>query len=213
MSQALLDMLPAFASDFRHALGTNLTLAGDALAQGGAAGALLGVLRLPPGAGAPPPVRVLRRTGARLAGLAVASMRAAPTFVVMYVLLHVLPEDQAPRAAQAVTTALAVYAAAYVSDNLLALLRDRRAGRRSGVLPFAMGVARAYFVMVLSSGFGAAVGVTEATAVTLRALEQLPCASDRLWLMAGVVAVFVALRLLAVRAIAALHAWLRRALA
>lgn len=192
MTPALQDALPLFVPAFGHALRTNLSLAADALAIGLPAGLALGWLCLP--AAAPAGGSVPRRGAARLAGSAVALLRAAPAFVLMHVLLHALPARWAVSPGGAVSLALSAYAAAYVADNALAALQDRRAGARGGGLLFAMGLARAYFVMVLSSGFGAAVGVTEATAVTLRTLEQLPAAADRLWLIGGVVLVFVALR-------------------
>ena len=43
-----------------------------------------------------------------------------------------------------------------------------------------------FFVTVLSSSFGAALGVVEAVTVTLRAIEAMPLVSDRL-LLIGVV--------------------------
>lgn len=192
MSPVLLELLPTFVPAFVRALGTNLWLAGQALAWGVPVGALLAALRLPPAAPRAA-TAVLRRAGRRGAALAVGLLRAAPTFVVMHFLLHALPLRWAIEPASAVALALAAYSAAYVADNALEALRDWRTGARGSALLFLMGLARAYFVMVLSTGFGAAVGVVEATAVTLRALVQLPTVGDRLALMALVVAVFVLL--------------------
>ena len=93
----------------------------------------------------------------------------------------------------AVVLSLALYATAYVSDNALDAMQQWRAGAHGGALLFLMGLVRAFFVMVLSSGFGAAVGVTEATSVTLRAIDSLPELGDRLALMAVVMAIFVAI--------------------
>ena len=193
MTQALLQTLPEFAFEFGIALGTNLSLAAQALALGLPAGLVLGVLRAPVAQGTPARTG-WRRLGAAAAGVVVTLLRAAPTFVVMYVLLQALPARWEMSPPRAVAVALSVYAAGYVADSLLAMLADRRAGVHGGTALFLMGLARAYFVMVLSSGFGAAIGVTEATAVTLRALEQLPTLDDRLWLMACVVAAFAAIR-------------------
>ncbi len=193
MSEALRQALPAFVPAFVQALGTNLSLAAHALAFGLPVGAALAVLRLP---AARPPGGVrgrLRCLGVGAAGAGVALLRSAPTFVVMYFLLNALPARWAVTAPRAVALALAVYAAAYVADNALEAMVDWRAGSRASALLFLMGLVRAYVVMVLSTGFGAAVGVVEATTVTLRALEQLPTMSDRLALTAIVVAVFVAM--------------------
>ena len=52
---------------------------------------------------------------------------------------------------------------------------------------------RAFFVMVLSSGFGAAVGVVESTSVTLQQIEALDDPQQRLALMALVVGLYVLL--------------------
>lgn len=194
MSEELLQTLPVFVPAFVRGLGTNLSLAANALAMGLPAGLLLAALRLPAAAQhiAPP----WRRLAAGSAGVLVALLRAAPVFVVMHVLLDALPGRWAMSAQGAVALALAAYATAYVADNALAAICDWRAGAGGNalLLLFLMGLARVFFVMVLSSGFGAAIGVTEATAATLRTLEQLPAVSDRLWLIGGVVLVFIALR-------------------
>ncbi|RCW76441.1 hypothetical protein [Pseudorhodoferax soli] len=192
MTQALLQALPVFVPTFGRALLVNLEIAAHALAIGLPAGLALGWLCCPPAAPAAWPG--WRRLNGRVAAGVVALLRAAPAFVVMYVLLHALSARWAVSAQAAVALALAAYCAAFLADHLLATLVDHRAGARGGVLLFALGVVRVYFVMVLSSGFGAAIGVTEATAVTLRALERLPTFGDRLWLLAGVVLVFIALR-------------------
>ncbi|UXH76294.1 hypothetical protein [Roseateles amylovorans] len=192
MTPSLLQTLPVFAPAFVRALGTNLSLAADALALGFPVGVLLGMLCLP--ARTPDDTTVWRRLGARGAAAALALMRAAPAFVVMFVLLNALPTRWEVSAGGAVALSLAVYAAAFVADTALVAVMDWRSGARGGAVLFVLGLARAYFVMVLSSGFGAAIGVTEATAVTLRTLERLGTTSDRLLLIGGVVLVFVALR-------------------
>lgn len=208
MTSALAQALPVFVPAFIHALVTNLALAADALALGLPAGVALGAMRLP--AAGPRAGGRLHQLGARTAGVVVALLRAAPAFVVMQVLANGLPARWAVSAPAAVALALAAYAAGYVADNALAALADRRAGVRGVALPFLLGVARAYLVMVLSSGFGAALGVREATAVTLRALEQLPSAADRLWLIGGVVLAFVALRQAVYAAMLAVYRRLHR---
>lgn len=192
MTQALLQALPVFVPDFGRALLVNLAIAAQALAIGLPAGLLLGLLCCP--AADPGAAPAWRRLAGHAAAGVVGLLRAAPAFVVMYVLLHALSAGWAVSAQSAVALALAAYAAAYLADHLLATLVDWRAGAHGGALLFVLGVVRVYFVMVLSSGFGAAIGVTEATAVTLRALERLPTFGDRLWLLAGVVLVFIALR-------------------
>jgi hypothetical protein len=92
-----------------------------------------------------------------------------------------------------VTLALAVYATAYVSDTALVAWQQWAQGDRRGALLWPLALLRGFYVMVLSSGFGAAIGVVEATAVTLRALESLPTAGTKFALMALAVGLFVAL--------------------
>ncbi|ALV06140.1 hypothetical protein [Roseateles depolymerans] len=150
----------------------------------------------------------LLRVGAGLARVLTALLRAAPAFVVMYVLLHAMPPQWGIGPEAAVALALAFYAAAYVADTLQPAVQDWRIGGTAGAQLFLTGLVRCFFVMVLSSGFGAAVGVVEATAVTLRALEQLPTTADRLGLMACVVLVFIALRQAVQAGMAALRRWI-----
>ena len=184
----MLEDLPRFVPAFFAALGVNFGIALAAVAGGLLCGVPLAAARLSGGA------------AGRLAGWVVAPLRAAPTFVVMYFLLNAVPArlSLGPWQANmspwlAVVLALAVYATAYVCDNAVDAMRHWRAGERGAALLFLMGLARAFFVMVLSSGFGAAVGVIEATTVTLRALEALDDLGSRLGLMALVMMLFVAI--------------------
>ncbi len=182
----MLEALPGFVLRFAAALGVNLGIAASALTLGLLLGLPLAAARLAGG-----------KAGQGSAVL-VAVMRAAPTFVVMFFLVNVLPPQVALGpwhlgldAWWAVVLALAVYTTAYVSDNALDALRQWRAGSHAGALLFLMSLARAFFVVVLSSGFGAAVGVIEATTVTLRELERLPSLGQQGALMALVMLFFV----------------------
>lgn len=231
MSMTLIRLLPDFAPNFLQALGVNLMVAAHAMSVGLPLGVALGVAQLPrrassgtglDGAGSAAPARPVRpvrpvgraaaarmmRVGAGLAGLVTALLRAAPAFVVMYVLLHAMPSHWGIGPEAAVALALAFYAAAYVADTLQPAVQDWRIGGTAGVQLFLTGLVRCFFVMVLSSGFGAAVGVVEATAVTMRALEQLPTTADRLGLMACVVLVFIAMRQAVHAGMAALRRWI-----
>lgn len=183
----MLEELSRFVPAFFAALGVNFGIALAAVAGGLLCGLPLAAFRLADGA------------AGRLAGWVVAPLRAAPTFVVMFFLLNAAPAHLSLGPWQvsmspwlAVVLALAVYATAYVCDNALDALHHWRAGERGAALLFLMGLVRAFFVMVLSSGFGAAVGVIEATTVTLRALEALDGLGSRLGLMALVMMLFVA---------------------
>lgn len=125
--------------------------------------------------------------GALMVGL----MRAAPTFVVMFFLLNIIPRDAtilevnvAPSGLMIVALSLMPYAAAYVADNGAEALKQLRAGSRLGALLFLPNVARAFFVLVMSSSAGAAIGVTEGIAVILREAERMHVLQDKLLLFA-----------------------------
>lgn len=177
----MLDQLSWFLPAFFKGLGVNFQLALWALLGGVPIGLALAFLRLGTG------------WATRLSGGFVALLRATPTFVVMFFLVNVVPGNFSVAGIHmvmtpmvAITLALIIYMMAYVSDNGLDALRQLRAGSRLAALLFLMNLVRAFFVTVLSSSFGAALGVVEAVTVTLRAIEAMPLVSDRLMLI-GVV--------------------------
>jgi His/Glu/Gln/Arg/opine family amino acid ABC transporter permease subunit len=177
----MLDLLGWFLPAFFKGLAVNFQLAFWALLGGLPIGAVLAYLRLGTG------------WAARVTGWLVAVLRAVPTFVVMFFLVNVLPGEfsmvgmsitMAPKVA--IVLAQIIYMTAYVSDNALNALRQLRTGSAVAALLFLMNLVRAFFVTVLSSSYGAALGVVEAVSVTLRAIEAMPMVSDRL-LLIGVV--------------------------
>ena len=137
-------------------------------------------------------------------------MRAAPTFVVMFFLLNVVPRDViALSGVMTVALSLVPYSAAYAADAGVEALQQWRRGSHVGALLFLSNMTRAFFVVVMSSGAAAAIGVTEGISVILRQAEQLPSLADRLVLFAiGIVMFGVPLQLGF-----ALIRWLQRALA
>ncbi len=153
----------------------NFEIAAIALAVGLALGALLALARLGGG--------VLGAVATSLIGL----MRAAPTFVVMFFLLNIIPRDAtlfgigvAPSGIMIVALSLVPYSASYVADNGAEALRQLRAGSPLGALQFLPNVTRAFFVLVMSSSAGAAIGVTEGIAVILREAVLLPSLGGKL---------------------------------
>jgi hypothetical protein len=82
------------------------------------------------------------------------------------------------------------YSAAFVTDSSLDALRHLRSGSALAALQFLPNVMRAFFVLVMSSGAGAAIGVGEGISAILRQAEQLPALGDRLVLFAIGVASF-----------------------
>ena len=118
-------------------------------------------------------------------------MRAAPTFVVMFFLLNVIPHnvsvfgmDFVLSGIMTVAVSLVPYSAAYIADAGADAIRHLRAGTTHGALLFLPNITRAFFVLVMSSSAGAAIGVTEGISVILRQAEKFHDFSDRLLLFA-----------------------------
>ena len=168
-----------FFPDLLAGMLVNFEIAAIALVIGLALGALLGLMRLRGG--------VLGAVARTLIGL----MRAAPTFVVMFFLLNIIPRDAtllgigvAPSGIMTVALSLVPYSASYVADNGAEALKQLRAGSPLGALQFLPNITRAFFVLVMSSSAGAAIGVTEGIAVILREAVLLPEFGDKLILFA-----------------------------
>lgn len=168
-----------FFPDLLAGMVVNFEIAAIALMVGLALGALLGLMRLSGGA--------LGAVATSLIGL----MRAAPTFVVMFFLLNIIPRDAtlfgvgvAPSGIMTVALSLVPYSASYVADNGAEALKQLRAGSPLGALQFLPNITRAFFVLVMSSSAGAAIGVTEGIAVILREAVLLPSLGDKLVLFA-----------------------------
>lgn len=185
----LMELLGQLSSDFLPrflaGMAVNFEIAVIALAVGLALGLLLAFARLAGG----------------VAGGAAASvisvMRAAPTFVVMFFLLNAVPRDASlfgvplvPSGVMAVALSLVPYSAAYIADAGVEALRQWRAGSTLGALLFLPNVTRAFFVLVMSSSAGAAIGVTEGITVILRQAEKLQTLDDRLVLFAVGIVLF-----------------------
>lgn len=180
----MIEILPAFLPVFLAGLMVNLEIAAVSLAVGLAAG-----LPLALALGASRPV-------AATAGSLVGLMRAAPTFVVMFFLLNILPREiqlmglDVQTGLIAVILANAVYAVAYIADNGLVALRALRAGHMAVAVLFLPNVTRAFFVLTLASSMAAAVGTPEATFVTLRQAERMPALGDQVMLFVFVMLFF-----------------------
>lgn len=175
MSRISPDFLPQLLSG----MVVNFEIAAIALVIGLALGALLTWAKLGGG--------VVGAIATTLIGL----MRAAPTFVVMFFLLNIIPSDAtlfgfnvAPSGIMTVALSLVPYAAAYVADNGSEALKQLRDGSPLGALLFLPNVTRAYFVLVMSSSAGAAIGVSEGIAVILREAERMPTLGDKMVLFA-----------------------------
>lgn len=175
MSRVSADFLPQLLAG----MVVNFEIAAIALVLGLALGGLLTWVKLGGG--------VADAIATTLIGL----MRAAPTFVVMFFLLNIIPSDAtlfgvnvAPSGLMTVALSLVPYAAAYVADNGSEALKQLRDGSPLGALLFLPNVTRAYFVLVMSSSAGAAIGVSEGIAVILRGAERMPTLGDKMVLFA-----------------------------
>ena len=161
----------------------NFEIAFIALVLGLAFGGLLSFLSLSGG--------VLKAIVAILVGV----MRAAPTFVVMFFLLNAIPRGTAitlgemsiglaPSPLMAVALSLVPYSASYVADNGIEAVMQLRRGSMLGALLFLPNITRAFFVLVMSSSTGAAIGVTEGISVILRAAAPMTSLADKMVLFA-----------------------------
>lgn len=166
---------PDFLPRLLAGMAVNLEIAGIALAVGLLVGLVLALARMGPGIAKGPAIAAL--------GL----MRAAPTFVVMFFLLNAVPDDAVLFGASlglsgvmTVALSLTPYSAAYVADNGAEAIRQLRAGSPGGALLFLPNVTRAFFVLVMSSSTGAAIGVSEGISVILREAERMTALTDKL---------------------------------
>ena len=180
----MIEILPDFLPIFLAGLVVNLEIACASLVLGLLLGLPLAVCL-----GA---CRALAAAAGSLVGL----LRAAPTFVVMFFLLNILPREiqiaghDIQTGLLAVILANAAYAVAYIADNGLVALRALRAGNMAAAVLFLPNLTRAFFVLTLASSMAAAVGTPEAIFVTLRQAERLPALSDQIMLFVFVMLFF-----------------------
>lgn len=181
----MIEILPAFLPRFFAGLAVNVEIALLSLAMG----LLVGV----------PLVAMLQagRVVALPAAGLVSALRAAPTFVVMFFLLNAIPPQYTTSltlfgdwSMTAVILSQAVYAASYVADNGLAASRALRAGDTATAVLFLPNLARAFCVLLMSSGVAAAVGIPEAISITIHEAERMPHLGDRVLLFLAVMIFF-----------------------
>lgn len=179
MTDRMRHLLDGVLPEFLAGMAVNFQIAAIALVVGLALGLLLAGLRQRGGIGGAAAVSII------------ALMRAAPTFVVMFFLLNAVPRDAALfgidialSGVMTVALSLVPYSAAYVADAGFEAWRQWRAGSALGALLFLPNVTRAFFVLVMSSGAGAAVGVNEGIAVLLREAGALTTLGEKLALFA-----------------------------
>jgi hypothetical protein len=118
-------------------------------------------------------------------------LRAAPTFVVMFFLFNILPHRVTLFGASLVisrkfTVALSLlpYSASVIAESGAEALRQWRLGSPLAALLLLPNLARIYFVLVMSSGSAAAIGVREGISTILHQADQFQAIGDRLWVFA-----------------------------
>lgn len=139
---------------------------------------------------------VAGRGGRRVVRPVIGLMRAAPTFVVMFFLLNIIPRQfelfglsLSLTPEWIVALSLVPYAVSYVADNGTAAIMGLRNGSRAEALLFLPNLVRAFIVLGMSSSAGVAIGVNEGVAVVLREADKYTHIGDQMLVFAvGVVA-------------------------
>jgi ABC-type arginine/histidine transport system permease subunit len=185
MKALLRELWTDFVPMLLSAMVTNFEISFIALALGLLLGLPLALLRDRGGA-----------VGVGVSATIISLMRAAPTFVVMFFLLNVVRDVSlfgvklAMSGVMTVAVSLVPYSAAYAADAGVEALRQFRRGSPLGALLFLPNITRAFFVIVMSSGAAAAIGVPEGISVILREVAVLPALGDRLIVFATGIVLF-----------------------
>jgi ABC-type amino acid transport system permease subunit len=174
----------SFLPELLLGMGRDFWMAAMALIMGCLLGAPLGL------------IWALRHPVRMVPNAIVQLLRAAPTFVVMFFLLNVLPHKVSLlgfgiTVTREFTVALSLlpYSASVIAESGAEALRQWRLGSVLAALLFLPNLARIYFVLVMSSGSAAAIGVREGISVILREADHFQSIRDRLWVFA--IGVFV----------------------
>lgn len=121
----------------------------------------------------------------------IAAIRAMPTFLAMICLLYLIPKQIviaqlsfALSGAEIVVLSLLPYAVAYVFDNFSESIRQWRQGQLVTALQLLPNLSRLYFILIMSSSAGAAIGVTEGVTTLLRYASRLESTQERMLLYA-----------------------------
>lgn len=145
------------------------------------------------------PLTLLRRWASRLQRpiqLCIQLMQALPTYVTMFFVLNLLPDTlslwgEPIASVTAVVLAQSVYLTAYVAEDAHKAVEHLRRKQLEQALLFLPNLLRGFVVVVMSSGFGAAVGVSEAVSATIHQAERFPALGDRLLLFGVTITFFV----------------------
>ena len=127
----------------------------------------------------------------------IALIRAMPTFLVMISLLYLLPRQIQIGGASFPLSSISIvvfsllpYAVAYIFDNFSESIRQWRRGQLITALQLLPNLSRMYFILIMSSASGAAIGVTEGVATLVRYASRIDAINERLMLFAVGIIVF-----------------------
>ena len=127
----------------------------------------------------------------------IAMIRAMPTFLVMISLLYLLPRQiqiaglTLPLSdISIVVLSLLPYAVAYVFDNFSESIRQWRRGQMVTALQLLPNLSRMYFILIMSSASGAAIGVTEGVATLVRYSNRVEAVDEQLMIFAVGIVLF-----------------------
>jgi ABC-type amino acid transport system permease subunit len=170
---------PDFLGNLLAGMALNFSIAGIAFGIGVALGIPLALMLA--ASGVPAAISTLITT----------FLRAPPTFVIMFFLLNVIPRDakifgtgEAVSGVIVVALSLVPYSVSYVADSGAEAVKQLRNGSPLGALLFLPNVARSFFILVMSSSTGSAIGVAEGVTVILHQSERLSSIGERLTLFA-----------------------------
>lgn len=118
-------------------------------------------------------------------------IRAIPTFLLMICLLYLIPKQIVIAGSSyslsgfvIVVLSLIPYAVAYVFDNFSESIRQWRKGQMVTALQLLPNLSRMYFILIMSSSSGAAIGVNEGVTTLLRYATRVGSLQERLVLYA-----------------------------
>lgn len=124
-------------------------------------------------------------------GFFIAVIRAMPTFLAMICLLYLIPRqiviaDSSFAISSPVIVILSLlpYGVAYSFDNFSESIRQWRRGQLVTALQLLPNMTRMYFILIMSSSAGAAIGVNEGVMTLLRYASRLESTQERLLLSA-----------------------------
>lgn len=123
--------------------------------------------------------------------LFIALIRAMPTFLAMICFLYLISKQVVIAGSTfslsgfvLVILSLIPYGVAYVFDNFSESIRQWRRGQMITALQLLPNLSRLYFILIMSSSAGAAIGVTEGVTTLLRYASRIDSIQERLMLYA-----------------------------